>query len=290
MTLTINDDCTILTMVSEEGIVSDIISPESTDCCIILEVGTNCCTPTISTSLPMLYDFDYDVTACSVNTVLNPDQFTLSIEILGIEPSCVSVFTYKEAQMINAVTESNPTDLIFTHISNSYSPSGDFEFTVDITTCGGLIYNLEFTINISGGCGSLVLGTLVAIYPIPSVPAGVTIVGANTIEITPEAFGISGSVFPDGIYYVGLTETTTTDIITEDDSIFVNCGTTCRIIDFISQNLCSDVYVIFDALRLSDNCDVTTYQSKCDLWYYVGKELGYFTDTPCAEISTCKFC
>lgn len=288
MILTINSDCTTMTLTSEEGIINDIVSPAITDCCITLELGTNCCEPTITIPIASLYDFDYSVTNCVPNTALDPDGFTLSITISGISPTCISSFTYPGTNNQTVVTETNPTDLSFTYAYNQYPPSGDIDMEVTLTTCNGLIYTLEFTINALAGCGGLVENPISITYP--TFPSGATITGLDELSMTPEFFGLSGSTFPDGVYYVGLVQTTTTDIITEDDSLFVNCGTTCRVIDYISQNLCSDVYVIFDALRLSDNCDVTTYQSKCDLWYYVGKELGYFTDTPCADVSTCKFC
>lgn len=291
MTITINDDCSIMTVVSEEGIISDIVSPESTDCCITLELGTNCCTPTLSTSLPMLYDFDYEVTACEINEDLDPEGFTLTISITGIDADCVSSFSYPSTNSTTITTETNPTDLIFTYAFNAFLPNGDINFEVNIITCGGLTYLLQFTINALAGCGGLVLGALVPTYPLPSVPAGVTIVGINTFEILPEAFGISGSTFPDGIYYVGLTENTTTTTISESDTIFVDCQTTCRVIDVLANDLCSDIYLLLDALKYSFNCDTITYEQQCDLWFVIAKQLGYFINTPCSEPKTsCGTC
>lgn len=288
MILTTNNDCTIITLTSEEGIINDIIAPEITDCCVTLELGANCCEPTTSISLPLLYNFSYDVTSCTVDTQVNPSVISMTIAIAGIDPECVSLLTYPETYNI-VTTDDDPADLSFVYSFSSLPISGDIEFEVGITTCNDLTYILTFTINATGGCGGLVQGALVTTYPL-DIP-GVTITGLNTMDITPEALGLTSTSFPDGVYYVGLTQNNTTEILSESDTILVNCETTCRIIDVLANDLCSDIYLLWDALQYSFNCDTITYEQQCDLWFAIGKQLGYFLDTPCITPSTsCGTC
>lgn len=289
MILTINDDCTIMTLVSEEAIISDIIAPETTDCCITLELGTNCCEPTSSIIIPSLYNFSYAVTACATNTALDPDGIDLTINITGIDPECVSLFTYPSTNSVGVTTEDDPSDLSFVYSFNQLPPSGDIEFEIGITTCEDLTYIITFTINALAGCGGLVFGALVPTFP--DFPTGASITGANTMELTPEIFGFTGSTFPDGLYYVGLTQNTTTENISESDTLFVDCETTCRVIDVLANDLCSEIYLLLEALKYSFNCDTITYEQQCDLWFVIAKELGYFIDTPCSEpITSCGTC
>jgi hypothetical protein len=292
MILSVNNDCTVITVTSEEGIIADITAPETTDCCTVLELGTNCCTPTIEIPIFHLYTLNYNVTGCGVNTSLDPDGYYLDITLTGIDAGCVSSLTYPSTNSDSTTTETNPTDLTFRYNFNQIGPSGDLDFEVSFTTCNELEYSLEFTVsigNLSDVCNTISEGSPTVTFP--DSPVGVSIINSTTMELLPEAFGFTSDTFPDGIYYVGLTQTNTTGNISESDTIFVDCNTTCRIIDVLANDLCSDIYLLWNALQYSFDCDTITYEQQCDLWFVIGKQLGYFVNTPCTEPKTsCGTC
>jgi hypothetical protein len=294
MILETNTTCDIITVTSENGYIDDIVAATGNECCHVLELGNNCCRPNLLLPIRSLYNFNIGVLGCfSPNNDLDPPGTDVSLGVQGINFNCIQTLIHPGINNEGTITTNNPISSIFTFTYNEIPVSGVFDLQVTVITCDGLEYVIDFTYDptdIFEPCG--VITSVNTTYP--ELPTGVNIVpsvgpspSANVIELDPSVFGMT-DVFTDGIYYVGISQTDINSMVAaEDNSTFVNCQTTCRVIDYLSNNLCSNIYLLFDALRYSDNCDTITYEQKCDMWYVIGKELGYFTNSPCAETTNC---
>ena len=289
MIITANATCDLLTVVSENGYIDDIVTADGNSCCHVLELGNNCCDPTLLLPIRSLYNLDYGVLGCGAATVEGIPGFFFDISILGLNFNCFESITYPDTNNIGTVTDTNPISAAFRFEFNQLPVGNIMPFQVSITTCTGLTYILDFTITIgdpADPCGTAVLDPVAVTYP--PLPTGVTINVSNEFEITPLALGFTSPTFPDGIFFAGLSQTDILgDVVAESNSLFVNCETTCRVIDVLANNTCSNIYLLFDALRYADNCTTISYQQKCDMWYVIGKELGYFINTPCEETTDC---
>jgi hypothetical protein len=282
MILSTNTTCDLITVTSENGYIADIVTADGTKCCHVLELGTNCCEPTLILPIRSLYDLSYNIRDCSD---IGGGNYRFNIDILNIDVGCVQSYTYPDTNNVGTVTVENPLDLTFRY---DFIATGDQSLQVSLTTCTGLTYVLDFTIfiaNLADVCATVTLGIPVITYP--DLPTGVTINGSNQIELDPTALGLS-TVFTDGIYFAGLSQTNTSGITTaESDSIFINCNTTCNVINAIAQDNCSNLYLLLDGLIYADDCDTVSYQDKCDIWFVIAKKLGYFKNNPCGTISDC---
>jgi hypothetical protein len=277
MILSINDDCTQLTITPETDYLTNIQSGDSSACCTYLEITPNCCTP-FQLCLRSNYFLDYSVSGCGTEVVDTITYDYFDITITGIDSSCVQELEYTSFINANNTLEVNPTDLT---IRLYYSGITLLPFEIFIRTCDPtcLEYQIDGSITIidpADPCFNFAdSGPTITI---PDLPTGVTIVGSD-ILVTPEAVDQNTTSFQAGIYCVSLVQ----DNIPESNSIFIDCGVECKVVDEVIEDPCSNLYGLFKALQFSDTCSTLTCQQKCDLWYYIGSELDYFDNNPCEE-------
>jgi hypothetical protein len=278
MILSINDDCTQLTITPETDYLTNIENGVSTACCTYLEITPNCCTP-IPLCLRSNYVFDYSVVGCGTELVDAVSYDYFDIFFSGIDVSCVTQAEYTSFITVENTVETNPTDLTF----RLYFSRGTttLPFTFLLRTCEDfcLEYQIDGLITITDvndHCNNFSdSGPTVTI---PELPTGVTIDGANILVDT-GAVGQAGTQFQSGVYCVSLVQNN----IPESNSIFIDCGVECKVVDKVVEDPCSNLYALFKALQFADTCATLTCQQKCDLWYYIGSELDYFDNNPCEE-------
>jgi len=280
--ITVQEDCEYITLTADpEEIFSDIQDSPTSACCYQLTLGLNCCGNTV---LPIrsLYTFGYSITDCGTELIEDILKSYVDITFTGVNASCVSNITYTQQESpFRTLSFDSPTDMTF----RSYiAGPGVKNYDVVITTTCGLEYLLEFTITVVTIC-STTQSALTVTYP--ELPAGVEItgVGLNMI-LYPEAFGLTGDTLPAGIYFISISDNN----VSLSDSVFIDCGVLCKVIDYISRHCTSNLYIVFEALQMSQDCETITYAQKCSMWNYLGRRLGYFTTTPCVVTSNCKPC
>jgi hypothetical protein len=283
MILTSAQDCTLITVESEQNIIGNIVTADGTFCCQALEIGSKCCSTNTILPIRSLYSFNAQIAGCGQEVVDNITYEYFDITIRGLDVSCVTSVT---TQAINSDLETytDLSDLTFRYRFNESPINATFNLTYDITTCNGLVYTFEVQLIFTPGdlCNTLTVDFQNTIYP--DLPNGVTINNLNQIELSPEVVGMT-DVFQDGVYFIGLTETdtATNSINNESETIFLDCFTTCKVVEYLTHNPHSNVGIYLDALKYSNDCDTVTYEKLCNLWTILGKTLGYFKVIPCEE-------
>lgn len=282
MTIAVNADCTQITLTpADPSYITNIQTGVSSTCCTYLEIGTNCC-DTTNLCLRSNYSLDYSVSQCGTEVINSVTYNYFDITLTGIDVACVQELEY--TSFINSVNtvETNPSDLT---VRLYYTTQTSLAFEILIKTCTDscLEYKVEGLLTISDigdPCNNYSdSGPAVTI---PTLPTGVSISGTDLI-IIPSAFGYSTTAFPAGVYTFSLVQNNVPD----GDSVFVNCDVLCKVTDYIADDLCSNLYALYNALVYADSCDTITYEQKCSLWEYIGKELDYFETSPCGETSDC---
>ena len=257
--ITVQEDCEYITLTADpEEIFSDIQDTPAGACCYELTLGINCCEPKLVLPIRGLYNFGYSITDCGTELVEDVNKSYIDLTFTGIEAECVTNVTYtrQESPLSIPLTFDDPDDMTF----RSYiAGPGVKNYEVSITTTCGLVYVLEFTITVVTICDTTE-SALTVTYP--ELPEGVEItgVGLNMI-LYPAAFGLTGDVLPAGIYFISIAE----DNVSLSDSVFVDCGVLCKIIEYISRHCTSNLYMVYEALQMSFDCETLTYAQKCSM-------------------------
>ena len=273
MILSMNADCTQLTVTPETSYLTNIQSGLSSACCTYLEITPNCCTP-VQLCLRSLYTLDYTVTGCGTDG--GYDYFDLTFT--GVDLSCLTSVEYTDFTTSSTIVETPPTDLVFRLSFTRGLTTLPFTFLFRTCEDSCLEYQVDGLITISNTtdhCNNYADSGPTTTYP--TLPSGVSINGSDFL-IDPEAIGQTNT-FSDGVYCVSLVQNN----IPESNSIFVDCNVECKVVDAVIKDPCSNIYALYKALQFADTCGTLTCQQKCDLWYYIGSELDYFDNNPCEE-------
>lgn len=283
MTLTVNDDCSQITLIPDTAYITNIESGLSTACCTYIAYNVNCCGET-NLCLRSNYTIDYGISGCGTELVDGVSYDYFDLTFTGIDVSCLETVIYTDFKTGSTQTETNPTDLTFRLHFTRGALLLPFSFTFQtcdtdclqyITTGSISISNINDHCNNNSDTGPTTT--------IPGLPTGVTI-NAGNVLITPDAFGQTGSTFNPGVYCLSLVQ----NGIPESDSIFIDCGVECLLVDKLAEDQCSNLYALFKALKFADECSTVTCEQMCALWEYIGKELNYFENNPCDdETSDC---
>jgi hypothetical protein len=281
MILTINNTCTEFTATTETDYLDNLLSGDPSACCTYLELSVNCCTPN-TLCLRSLYNLDGSVTECGTETVNSVLYNFIDFTYTGIDVDCVQEVEITDVLTGGTTIYTSPDDLTFRIYFTKPDP---IEMVCKIKTCDSLCLTYEVANSITFSnpldiCGSINDTGSSVTYP--ALPSEITIVG-DVITLTPAAFGLTGNTFTDGVYNVVLSQNN----IPESESTFVDCSVECAVVDFIADNLCSNLFSLYKALKYADECDTITYEQKCGLWEYIGRKLDYFETSPCGVTNDC---
>lgn len=284
LTVALNADCDLFTLTTPTlDYITSLDNPVPTDCCAALVLSKNCCTTSEKTLyLRHLYPFVVTVENCEAVNIDGIDYHKITFGVSGVEASCVSSWTFEDSPITTA-SVTDPGVLEFDYLYTAAQSGGTHIIEVGIHTCSGnLSYALTFNFTPNGFADPCDYALLQPAIAYPSLPTGVTINGAS-LEIDPTVYDVTSSIFGDGVFYFSLSK----NGIPVIDSMFTDCEVKCRVISFLSDYPCSDVYLFYEALTQSNDCDTVTYSQQCDLWKYLGKKLNYFSTDPCADASPC---
>jgi len=103
------------------------------------------------------------------------------------------------------------------------------------------------------------------------------IIGYNSLIITPEVF--DAEVIPDGIVTIRVTTNEVKSI-----SLLIDCELRCEILEHYVNNPESNLYMLYDTIRNSTNCDQGSCKDLCRLYSTLREGLDTETNKPC----TCK--
>lgn len=288
-------------------------------CCHELEVGTNCCgltTIPIPTYFPLQLQ-EIDTTTPDYNGTL---YVRASYTLEGIDASCIkkikftktvkttyasnNTVEYNDVNLLTAVPSESLSQNVYddpvlivdftntntsgTLVLDSYflgtfvTANPTFTITVEITLCNDLVYKIEQPLtatipnNLTGS--NFTYDPPVVTYP--EMPQGITLDSINNkLLLDPVVFGQDSNVLHSGIYYVALKQ----NGIADSDSIFVDCDVHCKVVDYISKNRDSNLFMMYEALKYADTCETLTYEQKCDIWRVLAKPLNYFIYDLCVD-------
>jgi hypothetical protein len=281
-----NLDCEYIRVTTDPETYPQLINDNPSDiCCWTLTLGVNCCEPKLSIPIRGLYDFAYSIVNCGFELVNDVNTPFVDIQITGIDAECVSQVTMTNQAGSGVLTFVGNDLNSMTFRSYVTGPSTTRNYEIVITTTCDLDYSLQFIVIFNGDICTYTTSAL--FVEAPELPAGVTMPTASEILLSPEAFGFDTETFPAGVYFVGVDPTPGAPLT---NSIFMDCEVICKVIDYVSKYPTSNTYMIYDALRMSNDCLTSTYNQKCTIWNYLGKRLGYFISTPCPTTSSCPTC
>jgi hypothetical protein len=286
MTISVNADCSQITLTpADTSWITNITSGDADTCCTYLQIGTNCCDTTdLCIRTDLTGQLDYSITGCGSETIDSVSYNYYELTITGINLSCVQQLEYTDGSSATGTRiENNPTDLV---VRIYYTGITTINFSVYLRTCttNCIEYQIDGTIIITSLVDRCAPGNYSDSGPnvtIPDLPDGVTISGTDLL-IDPDAFGMVDN-FNAGIFWFSLVQNN----IPDSNSVFVNCDVLCKVTDYIADDLCSNLYALYNALVYADSCETVTYEQKCSLWEFIGKELNYFETSPCGATSDC---
>lgn len=287
----LNEDCNEIRLslpdypasIGGDNIIFNLDNPTD-QCCTRLEIQQNCCENTTTTYyLRHLYNLGVTIADCGQELVADLLLNYIDFTVTGIDSSCTYSVEYTNFSPVGGdtlIASSTPTFRVYFGI-----PQSTYNFNFDIRTCSeNLLYNMTFTLNIpdpGNFCDNPSISNINVTYP--DLPTGLTIDTLNNeLVIVPELLNQSNT-FLDGVYFFSLIE----DSQIETESQFFDCNVKCKVVDEVSENLCSDIFLMYEALVYSNECPTISYQQQCDLWKYIGKQLKYFENDPCTEPSDC---
>lgn len=104
----------------------------------------------------------------------------------------------------------------------------------------------------------------------------------NVLTITPELIiSDSATEFPDGVYSVSLVTDDDGTLQTEVNCLLVSCDLECRVFDYQSENLTSNIYQYYQALQLGSACDNCNCSGMCALYNKILQILGTTIENDC---------
>lgn len=108
----------------------------------------------------------------------------------------------------------------------------------------------------------------------------------NTLVLTPELEIFDDSeTFPDGVYAVKLLYTAGETQLIELSCMLVKCELECRVFDYQSENMTSNIFQYYQALLLGEDCDNCNCSGMCALY---NKILDMLADTKLNDCGGCK--
>lgn len=104
----------------------------------------------------------------------------------------------------------------------------------------------------------------------------------NVLTLTPELIiSETATEFPDGVYVVTLSGNDGSQITNEINCLLVSCDLECRVFDYQSENLTSNIYQYYQALQLGPNCDNCNCSGMCALYEKILQMLGTTIENDC---------
>lgn len=89
----------------------------------------------------------------------------------------------------------------------------------------------------------------------------------NILTITPDLIiSASATEFPDGVFTVTLATDDDGTVATDVQCMLVDCDLECRVFDYQSENITSNIFQYYQALQLGENCDNCNCSGMCALY------------------------
>lgn len=264
-----------------------------------IDYGINCCSST-KIDLPVRYQFTNSNLNCQA--VGSQRRYTLSL--LGINSLFVKTFriSYNNVNFVtsifNGISNGISYDLFYNTIDVSIpsatagNPQNTQVYThyLELTTIDDFIYKIKvsFTLTQPGLCNISNVNIVSVIYP--SLPDNVYIFPnsvvlpliANSLSLNQLIYGIDTSIpivtpndrlLKSGVYQVIICELYLTNplLLTSQasscvqNSLWLDCGIKCDLINKLINCKDSDIFNYFDALNYSNECE-TSYEDKCAMY------------------------
>lgn len=87
----------------------------------------------------------------------------------------------------------------------------------------------------------------------------------------------------DAVYTIELKHIESEEGIMMQSCIFMDCDTSCHVLDFIAKNLSSPVGIYFELLKHTNKCSSCNCESACALWEEIKKILDVTKPKPCGN-------
>lgn len=86
-----------------------------------------------------------------------------------------------------------------------------------------------------------------------------------TYSIDPTIIDVDATEFADGVYSIKFVLDDDDTLTSEVGCVLVKCDLECRVFDYQSEHLDSNIFLYYQALQLGSSCDQCDCQGMCDL-------------------------